>query len=55
MLKRHQYYGFIIPALVFIIGIIIIPFIYGVFDSFTNSNGISRQFIGLKNYELLFL
>ena len=54
MLKRHQYYGFIIPALVFIIGIIIIPFIYGVFDSFTNSNGISRQFIGLKNYELLF-
>src|SRR5699024_7221250 len=54
MLKKHQYYGFILPAVAFIIGIIIIPFISGIIDSFTNPNGISRQFIGLKNYQLLF-
>ncbi len=54
MLKKHQYYGFIVPAVVFIIGIIIIPFVFGIYDSFTNSNGISREFIGWKNYSLLF-
>ncbi|OIK82928.1 carbohydrate ABC transporter permease, partial [Oenococcus oeni] len=33
--------------------IIVIPFIIGIFYSFTNSNGLTASWIGLKNYQLL--
>lgn len=48
-----SYWGFLAPALVFLIAVILIPFLMGVVMSFTNSDGFNMDFIGLDNYRRL--
>lgn len=52
--KKYDYWLFVLPSLLLIGIVIIIPFLIGIYYSFTNSNGISATWIGLKNYILLF-
>ncbi|KRL03573.1 carbohydrate ABC transporter permease [Liquorilactobacillus capillatus] len=54
LIKKHQYWAFVLPALLFIILIIALPFLIGIYYSFTDSNGLNSSFIGLKNYQILF-
>lgn len=54
LIKKHQYLTFILPAFFFILLIIVIPFMIGIYYSFTNSNGLNASFIGLKNFKVLF-
>lgn len=54
MQKKYDYWLFVLPSLLLIGIVIIIPFLIGIYYSFTNSNGISATWIGLKNYILLF-
>ncbi|MFT8413830.1 MAG: sugar ABC transporter permease [Oenococcus oeni] len=51
--KKYNYWLFIAPTLILLAVIIVIPFIIGIFYSFTNSNGLTASWIGLKNYQLL--
>lgn len=45
------YWLFLSPVLIALTVVVIIPFIFGLYYSFTNWNGIqSTQFVGLKNY-----
>ncbi|TVY02980.1 carbohydrate ABC transporter permease [Cohnella terricola] len=48
--------SFLIPAVLFFVVIIVLPFVKGLSYSFTDWDGISesRNFIGFKNYSLLF-
>ncbi|MFT8469735.1 carbohydrate ABC transporter permease [Oenococcus sp.] len=52
--KKYYYWLFVLPSLILISIIILIPFLIGIYYSFTNSNGITASWIGLKNYFLLF-
>lgn len=52
--NKRAYWGFVLPAVFFLTIIIIIPFLYGVVTSFTNSDGFNFDFIGLDNYIRLF-
>lgn len=47
-------YLFLLPALVFFFGFVIIPMIMGIFTSFTDSHMGGSQFVGFKNYIRLF-
>lgn len=47
-------YLFMLPALVFFLGFVIIPMIMGILTSFTNSNMGGSQFVFLDNYIKLF-
>ncbi|MCT4543224.1 MAG: sugar ABC transporter permease [Vallitalea sp.] len=53
-MKRSKvaFYGFIAPCLIAFTITVIIPFLFGIFYSFTNWNGIKNNidFIGLSNY-----
>ncbi|ABJ56026.1 carbohydrate ABC transporter permease [Oenococcus oeni] len=51
--RKYNYWLFIAPTLILLAVIIVIPFIIGIFYSFTNSNGLTASWIGLKNYQLL--
>ncbi|SYW00555.1 putative starch degradation products transport system permease protein AmyD [Oenococcus oeni] len=51
--RKYNYWLFIAPTLILLAVIIVIPFIIGIFYSFTNSNGLTASWIGLKNYRLL--
>lgn len=51
--KSFAFWLFILPVLVALCIVIIIPFIYGIYYSFTNWNGDTTQvpdFVGLSNY-----
>lgn len=49
------YYGaFLFPALLAIVTVILIPLLYGIYTSFTNSDGFNMDFVGLENYKRLF-
>lgn len=54
LIKKHQYLAFVLPALIFIFLIIVVPFLIGIYYSFTDSNGLRASFIGWKNFEVLF-
>ncbi|WP_311406423.1 carbohydrate ABC transporter permease [Liquorilactobacillus uvarum] len=54
LIKKHQYWAFVLPALLFIVLIIALPFLIGIYYSFTDSNGLRASFIGFKNYQILF-
>lgn len=48
-------YGFMIPAIVAVTAIVLIPFIIGIYYSFTEWDGISTStFVGLNNFKRLF-
>lgn len=51
-----SYVGFVSPAVVFYAAIVLVPFLLGVFYSFTKWNGVSdhANWIGLKNYVYIF-
>ncbi|MDN6968684.1 sugar ABC transporter permease [Oenococcus sp. UCMA 17063] len=51
--RKYNYWLFVAPTLILLGIIIVIPFIIGIFYSFTNSNGLTASWIGLKNYQLL--
>ncbi|AZZ60824.1 sugar ABC transporter permease [Oenococcus sp. UCMA 16435] len=51
--RKYNYWLFVGPTLILLGIIIVIPFIIGIFYSFTNSNGLTASWIGLKNYQLL--
>lgn len=53
MKKKHgkiNYWLFLFPALFAIVTVILIPLIFGIYQSFTNSDGFNMDFIGLENY-----
>ncbi|KGO31605.1 carbohydrate ABC transporter permease [Oenococcus alcoholitolerans] len=52
-IRRRYYWIFVLPALIFLTIVIVIPFIIGIYYSFTNSNGITGSWIGFRNYQLL--
>lgn len=48
-------YGFILPAVIAVTAIVVIPFVAGIYYSFTKWDGISTStFIGLANFQQLF-
>lgn len=48
-------YGFILPAIIAVTAIVIVPFVVGVYYSFTKWDGISTStFVGLDNFKRLF-
>lgn len=51
---KKTYWLFLAPVLVSLLLVIVLPFIYGIYTSFTNSNGLTMSFIGLTNYKELF-
>lgn len=50
--KLQQYLMFAGPATILFCGVVIIPFIYGIYLTFTSWDGVSRDkpFVGLENY-----
>ncbi|GMG70528.1 carbohydrate ABC transporter permease [Tetragenococcus halophilus] len=51
---KKTYWLFLAPVLIILFLVIVLPFIYGIYTSFTNSNGLTMSFIGLTNYKQLF-
>jgi len=47
---RAYYWAFLVPSLLAIGTVILIPLLYGIFISFTNSDGFDMSFIGIENY-----
>lgn len=55
--SRLTFFLFILPALLFFVNVVIVPFISGIIYSFTNWDGFSfagSKFIGLENYMAAF-
>ncbi|MDN5315502.1 MAG: maltose transport system permease protein [Clostridiales bacterium] len=55
--SRLTFFLFILPALLFFVNVVIVPFISGIIYSFTNWDGFSfagSKFIGLENYVAAF-
>lgn len=53
-MKKIKWFTFVIPALCFYILFFWVPFLSGIFYSFTDWNGVTANFIGLQNYIRLF-
>lgn len=54
-LRRRAFsYLALIPATVFVLGLMVVPIIETVYHSFTNWDGVTSHFIGLGNFRLLF-
>lgn len=51
---KFYYWAFLFPALLAIVTVILIPLLYGIYTSFTNSDGFNMDFVGLENYKRLF-
>lgn len=47
---KISYWLFLFPALLAIVTVILIPLLYGIYTSFTNSDGFNMDFVGLENY-----
>jgi ABC-type sugar transport system permease subunit len=52
--RRGFSYAALIPATIFVLGLLIVPIIETVYHSFTNWNGLSSHFVGVENFRLLF-
>ena len=50
---KAYYAGFLFPSLLAIGLVILVPLIYGMYMSFTNSDGYNMDFIGIENYRLI--
>lgn len=50
---RTIYWLFLTPVLLVLLLVIILPFLYGIGTSFTNSNGLEMSFIGFDNFRAL--
>lgn len=50
---KAYYMGFLFPSLLAITLVILVPLVYGIYTSFTNSDGYNMSFIGIENYRLL--
>lgn len=53
-MKKIKWFTFVIPALCFYILFFWVPFLSGIFYSFTDWNGVTANFIGFQNYIRLF-
>lgn len=53
-MKKIKWFTFVIPALCFYILFFWVPFLSGIFYSFTDWNGVTADFIGFQNYIRLF-
>lgn len=51
---KFYYWAFLFPAVLAIVTVILIPLLYGIYTSFTNSDGFNMDFVGLENYKRLF-
>lgn len=51
--KKVYYWGFVLPSLLSIIIVIVLPLIFGIATSLTDSDGYNATFIGLNNYRRL--
>lgn len=51
---KFYYWAFLFPALLAIVTVILIPLLYGIYTSFTNSDGFNMDFVGLEIYKRLF-
>lgn len=51
---KFYYWAFLFPALLAIVTVILILLLYGIYTSFTNSDGFNMDFVGLENYKRLF-
>ncbi|WP_028273675.1 carbohydrate ABC transporter permease [Atopococcus tabaci] len=51
---KYFYWGFLLPCLLAISLVIVVPLLYGIYTSFTDSDGFNMTFIGLENYIRLF-
>ncbi|MDH6363824.1 raffinose/stachyose/melibiose transport system permease protein [Enterococcus sp. PF1-24] len=53
--KKSWFYIFAAPVTLALIAVVIVPFIYGIYYSFSQWNGVSKEtFVGLDNYIQLF-
>lgn len=54
--NKLVFWGFLAPALITFFIIVVIPFVIGIYYSFTSWNGIAQsvEWIGLENYEYIF-
>lgn len=53
--KKTWFYLFAAPVVLALIIVVVIPFLYGVYYSFTNWDAVAKgEFIGLANYQALF-
>ncbi|SFH85059.1 carbohydrate ABC transporter permease [Pisciglobus halotolerans] len=47
---RKYYWLFLLPCLIALTAVIFLPFFYGIYTSFTDSDGFNMTFIGIENY-----
>ncbi|HEY1824364.1 MAG TPA: sugar ABC transporter permease [Acidimicrobiales bacterium] len=54
--KRRNVFSYValLPAALLVLGLMVLPIGATVFHSFTNWDGVTSQYIGLKNFELIF-
>lgn len=50
---KAYYFGFLFPSLLAITLVILVPLLFGIYTSFTNSDGYNMTFIGIENYRLM--
>lgn len=50
---KINYWLFLFPSLFAIVTVILLPLLFGIYQSFTNSDGFNMDFIGLENYTRL--
>src|SRR5699024_8390545 len=51
--EKYYYWAFLFPSMLAIFMVIFLPLIYGIYTSFTNSDGYNMTWIGLQNYKRL--
>lgn len=51
--EKYFYLAFLLPCFLALALVIFIPLLYGIYTSFTDSNGYTMSFIGLGNYQRL--
>ncbi len=54
--KRRNVFSYValLPAALLVLGLMVLPIGYTVYHSFTNWDGVTSTFIGLKNFQLIF-
>lgn len=51
--EKYFYLAFLLPSFLAVALVIFIPLLYGIYTSFTDSDGYTMNFIGLENYQRL--
>src|ERR1700721_916448 len=54
--KRRDVFSYValVPAAVLVLGLMVLPIGATIYHSFTNWDGVTSDFIGFKNFELIF-